>query len=62
MGQRPERLGLAREFSQGNQVGLPRLLGQIEELNRKASIIIFEYIFKVFWIQIQRIQIFSNQI
>jgi hypothetical protein len=62
MGQRPERLGLAREFSRENQVGLPRLLGQIEELNRKASIIIFEYIFKVFWIQIQRIQIFSNQI
>jgi hypothetical protein len=26
----------------------PRLLGQIEELNRKASIIIFEYMFKAF--------------
>jgi hypothetical protein len=26
----PERLGLAREFPLGNQVGLPRLLGQIE--------------------------------
>jgi hypothetical protein len=44
----PERLGLAREFPRGNQVRLPRLLGQIEELNRKAGIIIFEYTFKAF--------------
>jgi hypothetical protein len=43
-----ERPGLAREFPQKNQVGLPRLLGQIEELNRKASISIFEYMFKAF--------------
>jgi hypothetical protein len=44
----PERLGLAREFPRKNQVGLPRLLGQIEELNRKAIIIIFEYMFNAF--------------
>jgi hypothetical protein len=44
----PERFGLAREFPWKNQVGLPRLLGQIEELNRKASIIILEYMFKAF--------------
>jgi hypothetical protein len=43
-----ERLGLAREFPQKNQVWLPWLLGQINELNRKASIIIFEYMFKAF--------------
>jgi hypothetical protein len=42
----PKRLGMVREFPRKNQVGLPRILGQIEELNRKASIIIFEYMFK----------------
>jgi hypothetical protein len=34
-----------REFPRKNLVGLPTLLGQIEELNRAGSRIIFEYIY-----------------
>jgi hypothetical protein len=57
--ERSDRLGLAREFPRKYQVGLPRLLGRIEELNRKASIIIFEYIFKAFAFKFKDSNIFK---
>jgi hypothetical protein len=48
-------------ISTKNQVGLPRLLGRIEELNRKASIIIFEYIFKAFGFKFKGFKYFQTK-
>jgi hypothetical protein len=53
--------GPVREFPQKNLVGLPRLLGWIEELNRAGSRIIFEYIFKAFGFKFKDLNIFKSQ-